>query len=90
MINLVYTPQRADFKAEYTVMDDTLKIRIGDKIEVFDFTDLDEGVAEEIIIEVLPVNPIVKAEKIDDAINVTVFRYYSFDEKHVFEVEQNG
>jgi len=36
MSQSVYTPQRADFKAEYTVMDDTLKIRIGDKIEVFD------------------------------------------------------
>jgi len=85
MINLTYTPQRADFTAEYTLNNDILTVKINDKTEVFDFTGLAEGMAEEIIAEVLPINPIVKVEKIGDTVNVTVIRFYGADEKEVFE-----
>ena len=85
MINLTYTPQRADIKAEYIVNNDILVVKINDITETFDFTGLAEGMAEEIIAEVLPINPIVKAEKIGDTVNVTVIRFYGADEKEVFE-----
>lgn len=90
MINLIETPQRADIKAEYNVNGDVLTVKIGDVEEIFDFTGLEEGVAEEIIVEELPVNPIVSAEKIGDVINVTVIRFYGENEKHLFEVIDNG
>lgn len=86
MINLSYTPQRADLKAEYTVNGDVLTIKIGEIEEIFDFTGLEEGIAEEIIAENLPINPIVSVEKIGDIVNVTVIRFYGADEKEVFEV----
>ncbi len=89
MINLIYTPQRADFKAEYTVNGDALIVQIGNIKEIFDFTGLEEGVAEEIIAETLPINPIVSAEKIGKEINVKVIRFYGIDEKHLFEVIDN-
>lgn len=85
MINLTYTPQRADIKAEYIVNNDILVVKINDITETFDFTGLEEGKAEEIIAEVLPINPIVKVEKIGDTVNVTVIRFYGADEKEVFE-----
>ena len=85
MINLTYTPQRADIKAEYITNNDVLTVKINDKTEAFDFTGLEEGKAEEIIAEVLPINPIVKVEKIGDTVNVTVIRFYGADEKEVFE-----
>ena len=85
MINLIYTPQRAEIKAEYIVDNDVLTVKIDDVEEVFDFTGLEEGMAEEIIAEALPINPIVKVEKIGDTVNVTVIRFYGADEKEVFE-----
>lgn len=86
MINLIYSPQRADIKAEYTVENDILTVTINELTEVFDFTGLEEGIAEEIVVEILPVNPIVSVEKTGDAINVTVIRFYSEEEKELFEV----
>ena len=42
MINLIETPQRADIKAEYTVNNDVLTVKIGDATEIFDFTGLEK------------------------------------------------
>ena len=85
MINLIYTPQRSDFKAEYAINNDVLTIKIGGVEEVFDFTGLEEGMAEEIITEALPINPIISAEKIGDTVNITAIRFYGENEKEVFE-----
>ena len=90
MINLIETPQRADIKAEYNVNGDILTVKIGDVEEIFDFTGLEEGVAEEIIVEELPINPIVSAEKTGDTINIKVIRFYGANEKHLFEGDING
>lgn len=85
MINVIYEPQESGYKAEYIVNNDTLTVKIGDMTETFDFTGLEEGIAEEIIAEVLPINPISSAEKVGDIINITVIRFYGEDEKEVFE-----
>lgn len=85
MINLQYTPQRADFKAEYVVDGDVLTITIGEVSEVFDFSGVAEGVSSEIIAEELPVNPVVSAKKEGGTITVKVIRFYGKDEKHLFE-----
>lgn len=85
MINLIETPQRADFKATYKVNGDVLTVTIGESTEIFDFTGLEEGIAEEIIAEEIPVNPIISAEKIGEIINIQVIRFYNFDEKEMFE-----
>jgi len=85
MIRLIETPQRSDFEAAYKVESDTLIVNIGDKIETFDFTGLQEGYANSIIADILPINPIVSAEKTGDTVNITVIRFYGEDEKEVFE-----
>ena len=86
MINLIYTPQRADFKIEYIINNDILTVKMDNVAETFDFTGVEEGIAEEIITEVLPINPIVSAEKIGDTVNITAIRFYGEDEKEVFEI----
>ncbi|SDL20947.1 hypothetical protein [Natronincola ferrireducens] len=85
MISLNHTPQRAEMKAEYVIENDVLTVTIGESTEIFDFTGLSEGIAEEIIVEILPINPIVSAEKTGDVITVTVIRFYDAEEKHLFE-----
>lgn len=89
MINLIYTPQRSDIKSHYEINGDILTVTIGESTEVFDFTGLEEGIAEEIIVETLPINPIVSVEKIGGIVNITVIRFYSADEKEVFEHGEN-
>lgn len=85
MINLIEIPQRSDTEIEYATKNNKLTVKIDELEEVFDFTGLQEGIAEEIIIEKLPINPILKAEKIGDTINIEVLRFYSFEEKELFE-----
>jgi hypothetical protein len=89
LINLIKTPQRADIKVEYTINNDILTVKMDNATEVFDFTGLDEGIAEEIIAEVLPINPIINAEKIGDTVNIKVIRFYTFEEKEEFESGYN-
>ena len=90
MIHLIETPQRADIKVSYEVNDDVLIVTVDNVSETFDFTGLEEGVAEEIIAEGLPVNPIISAEKTGDTINIEVVRFYSAGEKHLYEVIKDG
>ena len=89
MINLIYSPQRADYKAEYSIVGDVLTVKIGDKTETFNFTGLPDGQAEEISTEVLEINPIVSVKKADDVVDVTVIRFYTFEEKELFENGEN-
>lgn len=87
MINLTYTPQRADIKATYMVKGDFLTTTINDVEEIFDFTNIADGILEEIVIESLPVNPILTVERVDDNVNITVIRFYGEDEKNIFETQ---
>lgn len=84
MINLIETPQRADIKSEYKVENNKLIMTIGEVTETLDATKLNENL-DEITIEKLPINPIVKVEKRGEEVDVTVIRFYGADEKHLFE-----
>ena len=85
MINLIKSPQRADIKIKYAINNDVLTVKMDDMEEIFDFTGLEEGVAEKIIADVLPINPIISAEKTRNIINIKVIRFYNSDEKELFE-----
>ena len=85
MLNLNLTPQRSDIKINYTIDNDILTVSINGLEEIFDFTDLPDGIAEEIIAETLPVNPIISVEKNGDDINITAIKFYGLDEKHMYE-----
>ena len=86
MIKLTKIPQRADKKVLYEVDNDVLTITLDGIKELVDFTEFGEGFAETIEMESLSINPILKAEKIADTINIKVLQFYSQEEKHLFEV----
>ena len=90
MINLIESPQRADYRAKYTSTGDVLTIKIDDTEEVFDFSGFEDGVAEQIVAEKLPINPIISAEKTGDIISVVIIRFYNKDEKYLFEGDIYG
>ena len=89
MIDLILTPQRSGFKAEYQISGDVLYIKIDGESENFDFAGLEEGIAEEIIAEILPINPVISVEKTGDIVTVEAIRFYGEDEKEVFESGEN-
>ena len=88
MIKLIESPQRADVVSKYVVENDTLIVELDGVIETFDFTGLSEGYAEEIAVDILPLNPIVSASKAGDEVTINVIRFYNADEKGEFEWEK--
>lgn len=84
MIN--YTPQRSDFyTSTYQLENDVLTISLNDVVETFDFSEFPDGVADEIIPDLLPINPIVSVERVDGVLNITVIQFYGESEKSVYE-----
>ena len=81
-----YTPQRSDiYRVTYELNECVLKITLNDIEEVFDFTEFEDGIAEEITPDKLPLNPIVSLEKINGEIHATVIQFYGEMEKSVYE-----
>ena len=81
-----YTPQRSDiYRVKYELNECVLKITLNDIEEVFDFTEFEDGIAEEITPDELPLNLIVSLEKINGEIHVTVIQFYGEMEKSVYE-----
>ncbi len=89
MIKIIETPQYATFKYTYEIEGDVLTLTMNKETEVFDLTDLEEGKAESIELEVLPINPVVSIEKTSEIIEVTLMRFYDSDEKELFENGEN-
>ena len=89
MIKIIETPQYATFKYAYEIKDNVLTLSMNEETEVLDLTELEEGQAEFIELEVLPINPVVSIEKMGEVIEVTLIRFYDDDEKELFENGEN-
>lgn len=89
MIKITETPQYSSFKYTYEIEGDVLTLTMNKETEVLDLTELEDGKAESIELEVLPINPVVSIEKTGDTIEVTLIRFYDSDEKDVFENGEN-
>ena len=89
MIKIIETPQYSWFKYTYEIEGDILTLSMNEETEVLDLTDLPEGRAESIELEVLPINPVVAIEKTGEVIEVTLIRFYDSDEKEEFENGEN-
>ena len=85
MIKIIETPQYSQIKYTYEIEGDILTLEMNEEVEVLDLTDLPEGQAESIELEVLPINPVVSIEKTGEVIEVTLIRFYGEDEKEEFE-----
>lgn len=89
MIKIKETPQYAHFKYSYKIKGDVLTLTMNKEIEVIDLTDLEEGQAESIEMEVLSINPIISIEKTGEVIEITLIRFYDESEKEEFENGQD-
>lgn len=91
MIELELIPVRFDKSVDYKIDNDKLIVEIDGIKEEFDFTGFEEGIAEEIEVEYLPINPIIDVKKEGNTVFIKACRFYSFDEKELFEkdVENN-
>lgn len=89
MIKIIETPQYSTFKHTYEIKGDILTLTMNEETEVIDLTELEEGQAELIELEVLPINPVVSIEKTGEVIEVTLIRFYDNDEKELFENGEN-
>ncbi len=86
MIELELIPIRFDKSVDYKIDNDKLIVEIDGIKEEFDFTGFEEGIAEEIEVEYLPINPIIDVKKEGNTVFIKACRFYSFDEKELFEV----
>lgn len=89
MIKIIETPQYSSYKYTYEIKDGVLTLTMNEETEVLDLTELEEGQAESIELEVLPINPVVSIEKKGEVIEVTLIRFYDSDEKELFENGEN-
>ena len=88
MIKIIETPQYSQFKYTHEIEEDVLTLTMDDLVEVLDLTELEEGRAELIELEVLPINPVVSIEKTGEVTEVTLIRFYDEDEKEMFEYDE--
>ena len=89
MIKIIETPQYSSYKYTYKIEGDVLTLTMNEETEVIDLTGLEDGKAESIELEVLPINPVLSIEKTDEVIEVTLIRFYDSDEKELFENGEN-
>ena len=89
MIKIIEMPQYSSHKYTYEIKGDVLTLTMNEEIEVLDLTDLPEGQAESIELEVLPINPVILIEKTGEVIEATLIRFYDDDEKELFENGEN-
>ena len=85
MVKIIETPQYSSFNYSYEIKGDVLTLTMNEETKALDLTDLEEGQAESIELEVLPVNPVVSIEKTGETIKVTLIRFYDDAEKELFE-----
>lgn len=85
MIKIIESPQYSSFKYTYEIKGNVLTLMMNEETEVLDLTELEDGKAESIELEVLPINPVVAIEKTGEVIEITLIRFYDDDEKDVFE-----
>lgn len=84
MIKVIETPIRSENQLSYEIEDDVISITLNGITESVDFTGLPEGKAQEITFDHFE-TPIYHAEKSGETIEVTIARFYSEQEKHLFE-----
>lgn len=89
MIKIIESPQYSSYKYTYEIKGYILTITMEEKSEVLDLTELEEGQAESVELEVLPINPVISIEKTGEIIEVTLIRFYDSDEKELFENGEN-
>ena len=78
-MKILYSPQLSNKKITYSFNSDVVTVDIDGVVEEFDFSTMPNGRAEKITPEVLSVNPIVEAERIDGVLNLVLINFITED-----------
>jgi len=78
-MKILYSPQLSNKKITYTFNSEVVTVDIDGVVEDFDFSTMPNGRAEKITPEVLSVNPIVQAERIDGVLSLVLINYITED-----------
>lgn len=79
-MQILYSPQRSDDTIEYQFQGEKITVTIGDTTDTFDFSSFPDGIAEiEEIETILPINPIISAERVDGELRVVLLYYHGAD-----------
>lgn len=77
-MQVIYTPQRSDRKAEYTFTGESITVTIGDDSDTFDFSEMPDGTATSFETTLDPC-PVISAERIDGELTVKLLYWYGAD-----------
>ena len=78
-MKILYSPQLSNKKITYSFNSEVVTVDIDGVVEEFDFSTMPNGRAEKITPEVLSVNPIVEAERIDGVLSLVLINYITED-----------
>lgn len=82
-MKILYSPQRSDEKIEYTFENETITATLSGTTDTFDFSTFPDGQANiEKIDTILPVNPIVSAERQDGTLYIKLLNYIGDNATH--------
>ena len=78
-MKILYSPQLSNKKITYSFNSEVVTVDIDGVVEEFDFSTMPNGRAEKITPEVLSINPIVEAERMDGVLNLVLINFITED-----------
>jgi hypothetical protein len=77
-LRILYSPTRSDKFIGYSFAGEIITVDMEEGRDTFDFTNMPDGVAQEIT-TILPTNPIIRAERKDGVLSVELVKYIGPD-----------
>jgi hypothetical protein len=78
-MKILFSPQlNPNVKLQYKFSGEVITVTYGSMIDSFDFSDMPVGILDGVE-TILPVNPIIQAERKDDGLYVTLLNYIDED-----------
>lgn len=78
-MRIMKSPQRADEKINYSIENEVITVAFQEQVEVYDFSTMPNGIAEEIKSEVFSFNPILSAKREDGVLSVELLNFIGAD-----------
>lgn len=78
-MRILKSPQRADEKINYSIENEVITVEFREQTEVYDFSTLPNGIAEEIKSEVFSFNPVLSAKREDGVLSVELLNFIGAD-----------
>lgn len=80
MMQIKYSPARADHSIEYTFSGESIKADFGGRSDTFNFSTFPDGVADVKGIQTnLAINPVVSAKRVNGELFVELLSYHAAD-----------